>query len=201
MKKTLNFLSIAVVALSLVSCGNDKKSNSETDVKLEAQEEKPMQMEEVDEMGEKNRASEEALKNKVDNAPLAFADNNANAVWEAYAKVQQALVASDSEKAKQEAAQLAMIFDERNAKLKTLAEGIATTDELPAQRKAFAAFSTGAKAYFKSTIKAGILYVQHCPMAFDGKGADWLAKDTAVTNPYFGAKMLNCGSVTATITQ
>lgn len=201
MKKTLNFINIAVVALSLVSCGNDKKSNSETDVKLEDHQEQPMQMEEVDEMGEKNKASAEAPENKVDNAPLAFADNNANAVWEAYAKVQQALVASDSEKAKQEAAQLAMIFDERNAKLKTLAEGIATTDELPAQRKAFAAFATGAKAYFKSTIKAGTLYVQHCPMAFDGKGADWLAKGTKVTNPYFGAKMLNCGSVTAIITQ
>ena len=48
MKKTLNFISIAVVALSLVSCGNDKKSNSETDVKLEDHQEQPMQMEEVD---------------------------------------------------------------------------------------------------------------------------------------------------------
>ena len=35
MKKTLNFISIAVVALSLVSCGNDKKSSSETDVKFD----------------------------------------------------------------------------------------------------------------------------------------------------------------------
>ncbi len=43
------------------------------------------------------------------------------------------------------------------------------------------------------------VYVQHCPMANDNKGADWLSFDKAIKNPYFGDKMLQCGSVEQTI--
>lgn len=34
-----------------------------------------------------------------------------------------------------------------------------------------------------------------CPMAFGNKGAYWLQKGDKVFNPYFGAKMLHCGSI------
>ena len=43
----------------------------------------------------------------------------------------------------------------------------------------------GSKAYYRI----------RCPMAFDGRGAEWLQLDQAVRNPYFGASMLQCGSV------
>ena len=39
------------------------------------------------------------------------------------------------------------------------------------------------------------LYVQHCPMADNNQGADWLSTEKEVKNPYFGASMLKCGSV------
>lgn len=39
------------------------------------------------------------------------------------------------------------------------------------------------------------LYVIHCPMAFEGKGAYWISDTKVIKNPYFGSKMLNCGSV------
>ncbi len=35
----------------------------------------------------------------------------------------------------------------------------------------------------------------HCPMAFGGKGADWLQTKAPVRNPYFGAAMPGCGVV------
>ena len=38
-------------------------------------------------------------------------------------------------------------------------------------------------------------YRQFCPMAFDFKGAYWLSNSDEVLNPYFGDKMLTCGSV------
>ena len=41
----------------------------------------------------------------------------------------------------------------------------------------------------------GIMYVQHCPMANDNKGADWLSKEREIRNPYFGSAMLTCGEV------
>ena len=35
----------------------------------------------------------------------------------------------------------------------------------------------------------------HCPMAFDNRGASWLARKGPLLNPYFGAMMLRCGRV------
>ena len=40
-----------------------------------------------------------------------------------------------------------------------------------------------------------VLYLMHCPMAFDNTGADWLQRDKTLVNPYFGASMLHCGSI------
>ena len=43
------------------------------------------------------------------------------------------------------------------------------------------------------------VYYQRCPMFNNGKGANWLSKESAIKNPYYGNKMLTCGSVTETI--
>lgn len=45
----------------------------------------------------------------------------------------------------------------------------------------------------------GTIYVQHCPMADNNKGADWLSKEKEIRNPYFGSSMLTCGEVTKEI--
>jgi Cu(I)/Ag(I) efflux system membrane fusion protein len=42
----------------------------------------------------------------------------------------------------------------------------------------------------------GTIYVQHCPMADNNKGADWLSKEKEIKNPYFGNSILTCGEVT-----
>jgi len=39
------------------------------------------------------------------------------------------------------------------------------------------------------------IYVQYCPMAFNNEGANWLALEEAVRNPYFGDVMMRCGIV------
>lgn len=43
------------------------------------------------------------------------------------------------------------------------------------------------------------IYVQHCPMADDFKGADWLSLEDNIMNPYYGASMLTCGEIKDTI--
>lgn len=43
------------------------------------------------------------------------------------------------------------------------------------------------------------LYVQHCPMANQDNGADWLSTEQEIKNPYFGEAMLKCGEVKTTI--
>ena len=43
------------------------------------------------------------------------------------------------------------------------------------------------------------IYVLHCPMANNNKGADWLSTFKEIRNPYFGSSMLTCGEVTKEI--
>jgi len=67
-------------------------------------------------------------------------------------------------------------------------------------RKAFRMLSetmVGMSDSFKPFGKT--LYVQHCPMADNNKGADWLSTEKKIRNPYFGESMLTCGEVTGEI--
>jgi Cu(I)/Ag(I) efflux system membrane fusion protein len=43
------------------------------------------------------------------------------------------------------------------------------------------------------------IYVLHCPMADNNKGADWLSREKEIRNPYFGSSMLTCGELTKEI--
>ena len=39
------------------------------------------------------------------------------------------------------------------------------------------------------------LYVDHCPMYNDNKGATWLSETKEIKNPYFGKEMDTCGTI------
>lgn len=43
------------------------------------------------------------------------------------------------------------------------------------------------------------IYIQHCPMANNDNGADWLSLEKEIKNPYFGKSMQKCGEVTKEI--
>lgn len=77
---------------------------------------------------------------------------------------------------------------------------IASANDIDAVRKPFKPFSMHlinlAKA-FDPLEKP--LFIQHCPMADDFTGADWLSNEDNIMNPYYGASMLTCGEVTDTI--
>ncbi|MDF3129443.1 DUF3347 domain-containing protein [Kiritimatiellaeota bacterium B1221] len=83
------------------------------------------------------------------------------------------------------------------AALRELAEKIATAEDLKSAREAFFPLSTDLTSMVKHV---GVsdkqpLYTAHCPMAFSGKGGDWIQSDKTISNPYYGSKMLRCGSV------
>lgn len=40
-----------------------------------------------------------------------------------------------------------------------------------------------------------VVYQDFCPMVHKDKGAYWLSETKEITNPYFGSKMMKCGSV------
>lgn len=43
------------------------------------------------------------------------------------------------------------------------------------------------------------LRVAFCPMAFDDRGAPWVQREEQIANPYYGARMLRCGEIKATL--
>lgn len=43
------------------------------------------------------------------------------------------------------------------------------------------------------------LYQDFCPMADEGKGAIWISEVKEIKNPYYGSKMLSCGSIKKTL--
>lgn len=94
-----------------------------------------------------------------------------------------------------------MAFMKVEKSLKADATTISTSKDIAAQRDAFSNLSANMIAFIKVTKATETVYVQHCPMANDGKGADWLSKENAVKNPYYGSMMLSCGKTTETIKQ
>ncbi len=78
-------------------------------------------------------------------------------------------------------------------------EAIVESDDIEVQRKQFSFLSNVLKDVLTAFGTEGdTVYVQFCPMAFDNAGADWLSMDAQILNPYFGSKMLKCGSIKGT---
>ncbi len=83
-------------------------------------------------------------------------------------------------------------------KLKALdahSKKIGELDDVEKQRRQFQFISDALVETLKAFGSTGKLYVEHCPMAFDGEGADWISSESVIRNPYFGSKMMRCGSV------
>ena len=85
--------------------------------------------------------------------------------------------------------------------LKTDAQHIKENKDTEHQRQHFMSLSKNMYELVKVAKPAEAVYYQHCPMANDGKGANWLSKENTVKNPYYGNKMLTCGKTVETIKQ
>jgi len=137
------------------------------------------------------------------------------AVFDNYFALKDALVKTDASTASSKAAAILtainavqmnkMKMDEHMAymkvegDLKKDATTISTSKAVSDQRVAFMNLSKNMIDLMKATKPAEPVYVQHCPMYNDGKGADWLSKENAVKNPYYGSMMLTCGKTVDTI--
>ncbi len=137
-------------------------------------------------------------------------------VYKTYLDMKEAFVASDKEKVKETS--LAVKKSLKNVDMKLVKganhikwmeqleimtkslDGINSTNDIEKQRNHFAMFSeslySSLKLFGISNIK---IYYQYCPMALDNKGAYWLSDTKEIRNPYFGEKMLKCGSTKETL--
>ena len=137
-------------------------------------------------------------------------------LFDLYFPLKDALVKDDLTTVKKQAADLKKSFDKTSMSLFTgeahnhwmnhsaaaveALNKIAVARDVEEARKYFKPLSGQMVALAKAFGPFGeTVYVQHCPMADNNTGADWLSLDKEIRNPYFGDKMLKCGSVAETI--
>lgn len=129
-------------------------------------------------------------------------DENLNAVYQHYIHLTTALTSSDAAEAKVAANAIeagAREMQNGNAIAATAAK-ISAASDIEKQRAAYEDLSKQMMERVKGAgVQNGQLYVQHCPMAFNNKGASWLSSTSEIRNPYFGEKMLKCGETKETI--
>lgn len=154
---------------------------------------------------------EEELPDYTAETPTAF-KRQIELLAEAYLPLKDAFVATQAEQAKQAVqpflealsqVDMSLVKDEAHMywmdqlnALKAHSNKIAEIDDVEAQRKQFDFLS---QALIKTIKVFGVqqdtFYVQHCPMAFNDTGADWISDVEEIRNPYFGDLMLKCGWV------
>lgn len=133
-------------------------------------------------------------------------------VFTSYIGLKDAFVATDAAKVKTEAATTQSTLATVDMKLITGAahndwmnylsglesslKEIQATDDIEAQRKAFSVLSDN---LYKSVKAFGLggttAFYEFCPMAFNNEGGFWLSSEEKIRNPYFGDKMMTCGTV------
>lgn len=141
--------------------------------------------------------------------------NPLKAVFDHYFLVKDALVKTDGNTAASKAKELQAALDAVRmeqleskvhtiwmkvvADLKADAKRIADTKDPKRQRDHFDTLSQNLYELIKESKQETPTYYQFCPMANEGKGANWLSKEAAIKNPYYGATMLSCGKTVETI--
>lgn len=89
------------------------------------------------------------------------------------------------------------VWQKAKAALAEHAAKIGSAKDIAVQREQFAELSKALYPVIQTIRADHPVYRQHCPM-YNG-GADWLSKENAVKNPFYGSSMLTCGKTTETI--
>lgn len=126
-----------------------------------------------------------ALKDALTNSNEADAKSSSSKIADAVKGFDKSLLTKEQKEP----------YDSVSGKVLEEANQIANS-QLKDQRKHFAVLSKDVYELAKAYGTGMTLYQEHCPMfnATEG-GAIWLSKSKDIRNPYFGEKMMECGSV------
>ena len=145
------------------------------------------------------------------NSELAKQSNQLQAVFDNYFLLKDALVKTDGKTATAKSTEL--LASIASVKMETLkmevhmvwmkilkdltadAKSISETQDIKKQREAFKSLSKSMYEVIKVSKPTEAVYYQYCPM----QDANWLSKENAVKNPYYGSQMLTCGKTVETI--
>jgi len=115
---------------------------------------------------------------------------SATAVTQALGKVDMTLLGGETH----------MVWMEQLGALRKDLDSMVQTQDIEAQREAFAGLSQVLYQCIKDYGLEGVTtYYQYCPMAFNSTGAYWLSEAEEIENPYYGDAMLTCGETKETM--
>ena len=150
-----------------------------------------------------------------DSQAMSQKSNELKTVFDSYFEVKDALVATDEAAASAKSKALLsaidavkmdklemdvhMVWMKVLTDLKADSKNITAAKDVEKQRNLFISLSKKMYEVMKISKTETPTYYQFCPMANDGKGANWLSKESAVKNPYYGSMMLSCGKTVETI--
>jgi hypothetical protein len=125
-----------------------------------------------------------------------FNDDDLAKAYAHYEHIKIALVGANSNDVKMGATMLSNSLKsvEGSDAASKAVKDIESAADLKSQRIAFSSLSDEMAVLVAGNLKSGMIYKDFCPMALAG-GAYWLSSEKEIQNPYFGEKMLKCGSV------
>lgn len=191
MKSLPYIAALAVASFSIVACNNANKPNSGKDTiastpNVAAMATKP-------DADSKTLAPVKALVMNYLQLKNALAADNSDdaatagtALADGFGKFDKSALTAAQKKS----------FEDIADDAKEMAEHIGkSAGKLPHQREHFDMLSKDMIDVVKLFGAGQPLYVDHCPMYNDKKGADWLSETKDIKNPYMGSGMSTCGSV------
>jgi len=199
-KSILFSLLVATTAFIFSNCGGSKKEESHDEHQHAASEEHASGSSAVAEASEPQFTVDAKFQQQL------------SSVFSAYVTLKDAFVSTDAAKVSTEAASTSKALGNADMKLLSGAahndwmnylggmesslKAMASSSDIEAQREAFSTLSENLYKTIKAYGLGGATaYYEFCPMAFDNQGASWLSDAEEIRNPYFGDKMLTCGSV------
>lgn len=127
-----------------------------------------------------------AMKDALVATDATLAAQKSEAVLEQLSKIDMGLLEGESH----------MFWMKELEAMRAHAKKISEAKDVEIQREQFDFLS---QALINTLTAFGVsrdtFYIQHCPMANENNGADWISDEKKIRNPYFGDKMLTCGMV------
>jgi hypothetical protein len=205
LKVATGILSIAFVTLTAMSCKSETKQTDSNE---------NMHTMEADHHNDESQ-DHASMNHESTSQDINFETTNqknpaTTPIIDAYLQIKNGLVADSKDDAAHGAKTLLVAFsafdmtklneDKHKAYMEILesakehAEHIVKSP-IDHQREHFEALSTDINDMVALLGTEKTLYKDFCPMANNNKGAYWLSEVKDIKNPYFGSKMLKCGSV------
>lgn len=207
LKVILGIMAIALVTLTVFACKDTKKSD-------DSKNENHMEMndstinhsdDENMEMNHQNMQNDNTMDGSQKSSKIS-------AILDNYLQIKNALVADDTEKAATAGKNLytafaqfdsASIAEAQKKEVNEIlddarehAEHISgNSGKMDHQREHFEILSKDVEDLIAITGTDRKLYQTFCPMYNKGKGAIWLSETKEIKNPYYGSKMMTCGTV------